>query len=250
MTALHMPGRVLEDAINNLRRKARKDPPESAAGYLQHFDKIDFDEENRKIVKIQGEVFDPYRLYLVELPAKFFSGIDNPFPLLEWATENKLTVEEGNGMPAKVVIVETFAALLWLKMGSFETIDKDGDGILTRDEVRSRAMEIFGDDVADLVVDSVFGVADLNNTGVITPVDMAVVQFVASDMLDHIATGEELAAMRMVASEVLGKRPSHIDVRKVVGELKNVLDMDKDGKIRREEAMKAIGEVRRRSLLI
>jgi hypothetical protein len=124
MTALHMPGRVLEDAINNLRRKARKDPPESAAGYLQHFDKIDFDEENRKIVKIQGEVFDPYRLYLVELPAKFFSGIDNPFPLLEWATENKLTVEEGNGMPAKVVIVETFAALLWLKMGSFDTLDK------------------------------------------------------------------------------------------------------------------------------
>ena len=48
-------------------------------------------------------------------------------------------------------------------------------------------MEIFGSNTADLVVDSVFGVADLNQKGVITPVDMMVMQFVASDMLDHIA---------------------------------------------------------------
>ena len=132
----------------------------------------------------------------------------------------------------------------------YDKIDENGDGVLTREEVKTRAMEVFGTDIADLVVDSVFGVADLNQKGVITPVDMMVVQFVASDMLDHIATDDELCAMQKVASEVLGKRPSHIDVRNMVKNLKDVLDIDGSGNIDRQEAIKAIGEVKRRSLLV
>jgi hypothetical protein len=52
--------------------------------------------------------------------------------------------------------------MIWLDMGSFDMIDENGDEVLTREEVRKRAMEVFGSDVADLVVDSVFGIAGLN----------------------------------------------------------------------------------------
>jgi hypothetical protein len=200
-------------------------------------------------VALKGQPFDPDELYLTALPGKFFKGMDNHAPLLEWAKENNILVDEDNGRMAKELIVELFSALLWLEMGSFETIDKDGDGVLTREEVRQRSAEVFGEEVADLVVDSVFSVADLNHKGFITPIDMMVVQFVASDMLNHVVSYEELGVLQKVASEVLGKRPSHIEVKNVVQTLKDVLDIDRDGNINREEAMKAIGEVKRRSLL-
>jgi 5'-nucleotidase len=249
MCALDIPGKVIEDTIYYSRRLVRQDPPMATGGYLHHCDKIKMDEKFEKILEIQGEPFDPEKMYFTCLPGKFFSGIDNHVPLLEWASQNNIEVDEENGKPAKLVVVEAFAALLWLEMGSFETIDTDGDGVLSRDEVRAQAVKVFGEDVADMVVDSVFGVADLNHTGVITPVDMMVVQFVATDMLDHVATNEELAIMQKVASEVLGKRPSHMNVKKMMKDLKDVLDVDKSGHIDREEAINVIGEVKRRSLL-
>jgi hypothetical protein len=48
----------------------------------------------------------------------------------------------------------------------------------------------------------------------------------------------------------LGTRPSHDDVKRVVHDLKNVLDSDRTGNITRDEAMRVLGEVKRRSLLI
>lgn len=135
-------------------------------------------------------------------------------------------------------------------MGSFADIDKDGDGVITYQEVKARAAEVFGREVADLVVESVMDVADLSGDGTISPIEMIVAQFVATDMLDHVATHEELCAMSDVASEVLGKRASNVDVKRVVNELHKVLDEDGSGNITREEAAKVLGEVKRHSLLI
>jgi 2',3'-cyclic-nucleotide 2'-phosphodiesterase (5'-nucleotidase family) len=250
MCAMEIPGRVLEETIKYSRRLTKEDPPVSSGGYLQMCDQIDYDDDAQKILKIQGKPFDPDRLYMTALPSNVFEGIDNHVPLLEWAAEHKVVVEADDWKPAKVILVETFSALIWLELGSFDMSDANGDGFLTREEVKNRAMEVFGSDIADLVVDSVFGVADLNQKGVITPVDMMVIQFVASDMLDHIATADEVAAMQRVASEVLGKRPSHIEVKQMVKNLKDVLDIDGSGSIDRTEAIKAIGEVKRRSLLM
>jgi 2',3'-cyclic-nucleotide 2'-phosphodiesterase (5'-nucleotidase family) len=250
MCAMAIPGHVLEETIKYSRRLTKEDPPLSSGAYLQVCSQIDYDDDAQKILNIQGKPFDPDRLYLTALPSNFFGGIDNHVHLLEWAAEHGVVVDADDWKPAKVILVETFSALLWLEMGSFDTIDENGDGILTREEVKNRAMEVFGSDIADLVVDSVFGVADLNQKGVITPVDMMVMQFVASDMLDHIATDDELAAMQRVASEVLGKRPSHIEVKQMVKDLKDVIDIDGSGSIDRKEAIKAIGELKRRSLLM
>ena len=250
VSAIEIPGRVLEATIVYSRRAAFQDPPVSSGAYMQHCDQIEFDDTLRHIVRIRGQPFDPDQKYLTAIPTKFFSGMDNHVPLLEWAAENNIVVDEDEGgKMAKVLIVELFSALIWLKLGSFDTIDKDGDGVLTREEVRERSVSVFGEDVADLVVDNVFAVADLNAKGVITPLDMMVVQFVASDMLNHVADQEELSVMQKVASQVLGKRPSHFEVKTVVQNLKAVLDLDGDGKITRQEAMKVIGEVKRRSVL-
>jgi EF hand len=148
------------------------------------------------------------------------------------------------------VVVEVFASLLWLEMGSFDEIDIDSDGVLTREEVRVRAAEFFGNQVADLVVDNVFAVADSNQKGYITPLDMMVVRFVASDTLNHVVTQDELGVMQQVAAEVLDKRCSSNDVKNMVQAMYEVLDVDSSGCITRDGAMSVIGEVKRRSLLM
>jgi hypothetical protein len=230
--------------IRYSRRLARQDPPVSSGAYVQHCDRIELDDESEKIVTIGGKPFEPDRLYLTTLPISFFQGIDNHVPLLQWAKKHNIEMYEDCGKPAKIVIVEMFAAMLWLDMGSFDTIDTNNDGVLSKEEVRDRAAQVFGSAVADLVVDSVFSVADLETKGFITQVDMAVVEFVASDMLDHIATDDEMAAMQHVASQVLGGcRPSCIQVRNLVKDLQNVLDIDGSGTIDRKEAMQAVGRV-------
>ena len=118
-----------------------------------------------------------------------------------------------------MVLVEVFSALIWLHLGSFEEIDLDRDGVLTRDEVRARIVEIYDVNEADLVVDNIMSVADLNENGTITPLEMMVVQFVATDILDHICTKEELNTMKNIAAKVLGMHPSHDDVKQIVEQI-------------------------------
>jgi 2',3'-cyclic-nucleotide 2'-phosphodiesterase (5'-nucleotidase family) len=250
MSAFYVPGHVLRDTIVNSRRGVLRNPPVSSGGYLHTCDQIVMNEAGDDIVTIRDEPFDPDKLYLTAMPTKFMAGIDNHVPLLNWAKQENIVVDDEMGLPAKMLIVQMFSALLWLNMGSFETIDTNHDGLLTRDDVRQRAVEVFGEEVADLVVDNIMSVADLRHTGYITPLDMMVVQFVASDMIKHVCTTEELSVMSKVASEVLGKRPSHADVRKVVKDLRDCLDIKGDGRIQREEAMQVLGEVKRRSLLV
>jgi hypothetical protein len=96
-----------------------------------------------------------------------FEGMDHHIPLLEWAKGTALErAKESSSKAIKEVIVELFAALLWLEIGSFDTLDINGDGFITRSEVRPRAVEIFGEDVADLVVENFFSVAGMYCTAI------------------------------------------------------------------------------------
>ena len=250
ITVVPMPGKVLEATIAHSRSGSRQNPPVASGAYIQTCDQIKWNSETWTIDSIRGEPFDPEALYLTAVPGHFFSGMDNHEPLLEWAKDQVgLATDEDALRPAKMVVVEVFSALIWLEMGSFADIDTDGDAVLTREEVKARVVEVFGEEVADLAVDNIMSVADVLNTGTISPLEMMVVQFVATDMLDHVCTSEELGVMQKVALEVLGRRSSHADVKQVINDLRDILDISGDGKIHREDAMGVLGELKRRNLL-
>lgn len=252
LTAVRIPGRVIEETIRYSRRLAVQDPPQSSGGYLQHCDKIVMDEISCDIKKINDKPFDPDQLYLLVLPIDALKGIDNHVPLLEWASSDGAAgccSDNDEGKPAKIVMVEMFSAMMWLDMGSFKDIDENDDGVLTREEVRERAVKVFGVAVADLVVDNIFAVADINKKGHITPVDMMVIEYAAHDMIDHIGTTEEMGAMQEIASDVLGLRASSAAVKDMIEEMRDFLDADASGNIDRVEVLKAAGEVHRQSLL-
>lgn len=245
MTACYIPGKILEATIAHSRQGTRRDPPEALGGYLHCCSNIKFKDATDRIELIRGEKFDPKRLYLTALPTLLLGGLDNLIPLLEWVQTQGGTLngDEESAIPAKMVLVEVFAALLWLQLGSFDEIDTDKDGILKRDEVKERVLAVYGHDaVANLVVDSIFSVADINNDGTITPLDMMIVQFCATDIVDHICTEDELKAMKDVAAKVLGMDPTHDDVKRMVEQIRDAMDLADDGLIHRDEAMKALGD--------
>jgi 2',3'-cyclic-nucleotide 2'-phosphodiesterase (5'-nucleotidase family) len=249
MVACDIPGRVLEATIRHSRQGARLTPQVSSGGYLHTCNNLEYNDEKQCIETIRKAPFNPDQVYLTTLPLQFFDGIDNHEPLLEWAKQTGIGLTLESAIPAKMVLVEIFSALIWMHLGSFEEIDRNHDGLLTRDEVRARAIIIYGTEVADLVVDNIMAVADMDGDGTITPLEMMIVQFIATDIVDHVCTKNELKAMKDVAANVLGKDPSHEDVQIMVEKIRDAMDSTRDGKISREEAMASLGALERAELL-
>jgi hypothetical protein len=210
-----------------------------------------YDNERQLILTIGGETFDEKRLYFTAIPCEYLKGIDRHVPLLKWAADNHIHVHEESTIPAKLVVVELFSALLWLHLGSFEEIDSHRNGVLTREDIKVRVVQHYGDaGTVDLVVDNVMAIADSHGTGTISPLDMMIVHFVATDMVHHVNDDAELGAMKASAAHVLGKDTEHEDVNNMAARIRDKLDIDRTGKIRRVENMKALGELRSKSLFI
>ena len=249
MAVCYIPGSVLQATIAHSRAGAKKIPPMSNGGYLHACDNIKYNDREDRIETVCGKPFDPNQKYLTTLPSLFFKGIDNHEPLLKWAEHVDLQINEDSAIPSKFLMVEVFSALLWLQLGLFGEIDKNSDGVLTRAEVKDRVVEIYGSDVAELVVDNIMGVGDMNGDGTITPLEMMIVQFVATDIIDHVCDEEELKTMKEVAARVLGKDPSHDSVKSMVEKIRDVMDTSRDGKFDREEVMKALGGLKTTDIL-
>lgn len=205
MVACYMRGRVLEATIRHSRQGARQTPPVSTGGYLHTCNNNQYNDEKQCIETIRKAPFNPDESYLTALPMHFFSGIDNHELLLEWAGESGVHLTLDSEIPAKMVLVEICSAMVWMHLGSFENVDSEHDGVLTRDEVKARGAKMYGTEVADLVVDNIIAVADMNGDGTMTPLEMMVVQLVATDIIDHVRTKDELKAMKYVAAKVFGK---------------------------------------------
>lgn len=77
-----------------------------------------------------------------------------------------------------------------------------------------------------------------------------ITRFVATDMMSHVYSSDELPTMTRLASEMLELPPSHPDVTKIVGELKETIDTRKNGRMTREEAIEALGTLKSRDILV
>ena len=186
---------------------------------------------------------------MAALPEQFFIGIDNHEPLLQWA-ETQECLQQEAAIPAKLVIVEVFSTLLWLQLGSFSELDADDDGCITRQDIADRCRAIFGPQIADLVVDNVLSVADLDGSGCIRPVEMMVVHYSATDLLHHITNKEEDKALRQTVLEVTGYSSNDPRVTSLMERVRQLVDKSRDGYLQRDELRQAVGSLKRQSLLV
>ena len=277
MCVCTIPGRVIEQMIDHSRLGSYQHitSPIASGGYLHTCRNVRMQEEDVvktttaagesegndsnntittrkvKIVSIGNEPFDPDRGYLVALPKQFLDGIDNHVPLLEWANTTDLSyISDETCTPAKMVLVQVFAATMWLQMGQFHEIDLNQDGMISRDEIRHRLIQLNdgkGEHVADLIVDNLLSICDLNEDGMISPIEMMVCQYVATDMLRHVGTRDEIRTITNIVMNVLGNEsPSNFnmtdmnmattaDITQVVERIRQTIDVHGDGSINRND---------------
>lgn len=257
LITLWVPGSVLEATIRHSRRYSLQNPPVANGCFLHTCNNIEYNNETQKIERIMGAPMNPHQLYLTGLDVQFLTGIDNHEPLLEWVADHRINWNKETGVPAKMVVVELFSALLWLHLGSFDELDSDGDGLLRREEVQVSVSRHFGDSsIADLVVDNVFAIADIDGNGSISPLEMMIVHLVATDLLTpphSIGSGDDQLreAMKNTVAHVLNEDdPDSERVFRMVDRIKEKLYIGDDGFLKRTEHEKTLGKLRRRSLLL
>mmetsp|Transcript_14267 Transcript_14267/g.18632 ORF Transcript_14267/g.18632 Transcript_14267/m.18632 type:complete len:657 (+) Transcript_14267:74-2044(+) len=255
-----IPGRVLEATIAHSREGILETPKVASGGFLHTCTNVTYNDETKSIDSILDEPFDPDREYWTAYPHMFLDGIDNHVPLLEWAAQQKQMYEDAlkenksedfdcailmsgeSARPGKLVAMEVFSALVWLELGSWSDVDTDGDGFITRDELKKRFAELHqADEIVDLVVDNIMSVADLDGSGNISPLEMMVVNFVATDILSHVTTEEENTRLRETVSQVLGLPVDSPQVTSMVEKVIKHIDKEGDGSFNREDFMNALG---------
>lgn len=126
-----LPGQVLADAVRVSRSRA----PVESGGFLQVCDHTAVGADGT-ITHVAGEPFDPSRTYRVALVRNLFAGMDHVAPIVAFASAHPLAIPPAlSGRDVKLVLLESFARNLWTKLGGFQTVDANGDGRVTRDEL-------------------------------------------------------------------------------------------------------------------
>ncbi len=120
IVVVRMPGRFIRAAVAASRSHA---PAESGA-FLQVDDELDLAQ------------LDDARDYRVAIVRNLLLGMDHIDPLVKFAHDFPDRIPpEGSGRDVKHVLVDAFAVELWHKLGRFDEIDVNHDGVLDEDEV-------------------------------------------------------------------------------------------------------------------
>ena len=184
MVVVHLSGQCIKDSIEYTRAKADA----NEGGYLQTDDSISWDKDTNTVTKIAGEDVDLTKLYTVGIMQLDLTGLDNILPLIKYVNENheKALRQADSGIDATLIVIDYFSKRIWFEILSqftFDEIDKDHNGYITKDEVSAVAHNKFGKsqrDATDIMVDNLFAVADTDKDGRITRNDVVLLSHVSN----------------------------------------------------------------------
>ncbi|KAJ3029973.1 UNVERIFIED_CONTAM: hypothetical protein HDU68_010550 [Siphonaria sp. JEL0065] len=173
-----LPGRVINEVIAFSRAPALENPPVEKGGFMQSCDAIKWDPKENRVISIRGEPLELDRLYSVAISYQTVAGLDNIEPLLKHLgvdpnVPNATGNQEYDFIGGKELIVSHFCLGIWHDMllaESFETIDVDNRGYLTKEEVYTAFEKHYQGDMrlSQVVVDNLFAMADTDSNGKIS----------------------------------------------------------------------------------
>lgn len=166
-------GRALAEAVKFSRSKA---PALESGGYLQVDDRMTVSAEN-DITAVDGEPFDPNRVYDVAMPRALMFGLDHVEPLVQWAKANEAAVPPaGSGREPKILLVQAFAIEIWRELGSFDDVDANHDEQVTPQEIAAAVAKKHPQDPPSTVLaDLVLRALDVDSNHVLTRKDVAAI---------------------------------------------------------------------------
>jgi len=157
IVVVRMPGRVVREAVAASRALA---PVESGA-YLQTDDRLDL------------AALDDAREYRVAVVRNLLDGMDHIEPLVRFAHAHPERVPPPtSGRDVKHVLVDAFAVELWRKLGGFDAIDENHDGVLTEPEVADAIARVTREAPSHVAAQLLVGAIDTNADGTITPSEL------------------------------------------------------------------------------
>lgn len=165
VVVVELSGSALQEAIVFSRSQA----PVESGGYLQVDDRIEASEDQKRIISVAGQPFDPDRLYKIAIMRNLMIGMDHIDPLVDYAKNHPTRLPpEGSGRDIKVVLVDAFSVSLWQQLGQFAGIDSDGDGSVSASELAHAVSRVTAQPASPITVDLVMKAVDQNHDGVIS----------------------------------------------------------------------------------
>ena len=178
MVVVAMPGAVLDAAVRHSRAG---EPTKERRAYLQLDDGVGVEVDgdggggggdgggDHRVVSVGGVPFDAEATYSVAVPRNLLKGAFEIAPLVEWAAEHAASLpDEDAFVPALNLILHHNASQIWRRLGSFDDLDLDGDGELTRDEIVAGLAAKFGGEPSAVMVDNVMRALDADGDGTIS----------------------------------------------------------------------------------
>ncbi len=155
-----LPGAVLRDAIAASRARA----PLEYGGFLQVDDRAVVDERTHELTRVDGEPLDEAKDYRVALVREMLAGLDHNEPLERFAHEHPDRVPPpGSGREIKLVLVEAFSLALWHRLGGFDAVDTDGDGVVTAQEIAGAVARFTDEAPSPVTADLLLRTLDTNH---------------------------------------------------------------------------------------
>ena len=186
---------------------------------------MDWDATTNTVTRLANAPVDPARLYLVCLNYGMLEGLDNVAPLLEY----KRAQPPGDGdihrppeaaTLAKDAIVSHFSKAVLFYMlkaaGGFASLDADGDGVLSRDELLAGVAGTTGSSSSSssssgggtgaaptaLMVSNLFNLADADGSGTISKVELLALSLSMTTMRFPASRQEDMLSLDEIAREV------------------------------------------------
>jgi hypothetical protein len=159
MVVVKMEGRVLSDAVRDSRAAA----PLESGGFLQTDAGTRVNDAN-EVTHVRGAPLDPSREYRVALVRDFFTGMDHEGPLMELARAHPERIPPAtSGRELKEILLEALGLDLFRKLGGFDALDADHDGVVTEAELAVGLTRLFGAPASPLTVTIVMNAVDLDH---------------------------------------------------------------------------------------
>ncbi|MBL8918772.1 MAG: 5'-nucleotidase C-terminal domain-containing protein [Myxococcaceae bacterium] len=160
-----MPGRLVREAVAYSRRHA---PGTGHGGFLQVDDRARVGDDGHTLTHFAGAPLDDDRGYRVAVPRGHLLGLDRIEPFERFAREQPDAVPAaGSGRSPRLILLEALVRARLANAGSFEALDQDQDGRLTRAEL-TRALTEQGAPPSETTVSLVLDTLDANHDRVLT----------------------------------------------------------------------------------
>lgn len=243
VAVIELPGRVIVEAIQYSRQWSG-DAEKDFGGFLQVDNRckvrVAADDDQRHILEeIDGEAVDPSRKYVTAVDYNMLKGMDGILPITEFARNNVDDIPpEDAAIPIKVLLTGYWYKKIWRSLGRLHEIDTDGDGVISKDEVKAALQKKFGSNhVTYENVKAVYDAMDLDGDGKVTVPEVILLE-IDADRDGIVSKAEMKAAMQ----RKFGSQVTEVTDENVQGVL-DAMDLDGDGTVTVSEAIDGIRKI-------